>query len=232
MKNAKDGNIEELKIIYQNASALNITNQIINVQDEEGKSALFWSISNDNIATAEYIIEIGADVNAATNYLNVGSEGNTPLMEASRADYMSIVKKLLQNDAKVNATQKDGTHAAYLAAEIGNLEIIKLLIAKDPSVVDLKGYQGRTPLYAASKDGYLNIVKYLNSFPQTNIDSQANYGATALIWAVYTNHPKTVRVLLEEGADPSIEDNFGKNSFEWANYKNLTVIKQILEEWI
>ena len=77
MKYTKDGSIEELRIIYQNASALSIANQIINVQDEEGKSALFWSIRNYNIATAKYIIEIGADVNAATNYLNVGSEGNS-----------------------------------------------------------------------------------------------------------------------------------------------------------
>ena len=63
----------------------------------------------------------------------------------------SIVKELLENCAKVDAQQKDGTHATFIAAQNGHLEALQLLLQKDPNVADLKGEGGRTPLVAAAK---------------------------------------------------------------------------------
>ena len=66
-----------------------------------------------------------------------------PLIAASGGGYLSIVNALIKNGAKVNTTRKDGAHAAFMAAQKGHLEILQLLVEKDPSVAYLKGFEGR-----------------------------------------------------------------------------------------
>merc|ERR1712165_490129 len=75
-----------------------------------------------------------------------------------------------------------------------------------------KGFQGRTPLGGAVIDGHLNVVKYLISQPNVDIDSQENDGSTPLILAAYFNHLKVARFLFENGADTSIKDNDGQTA--------------------
>merc|ERR1711902_339603 len=102
---------------------------------------------------------------------------------------------------KIDHGVSKGVHAAYGAAQNDNLQVLKLLIQKDPNVADLKGWEGRTPLVAAARLGHLDIAEYLTSLQKVNINSQENDGSTALIWAAYNNHPKVVQFLLQKGAD-------------------------------
>ena len=139
---AKSGNLSELKNLFEQARALNITDSVINVHDELGRSALFCSIQFSSPKVAEYIIQIGADVNIATNEKHNKYQGNTPLMMASYRGYISVATMLIQNGAKVDARRKDGATAACLASENDHLDILKLLIQKDPNVADQKGYEG------------------------------------------------------------------------------------------
>lgn len=203
---AKSGNLSELKNLFEQARALNITDSIINVQDELGRSALFCSIQFSSPKVAEYIIQLGADVNIATNEKDDEYQGNTPLMLASYLGYISVAAMLIQNGAKVDARRKDGATAAFLASQNDHLEILKLLIQENPNAADQKGYEGRTPLITASLSGHLNIVRYLISLSQTNINSQDNFGFTSLIIAAYRNDIELVKLLLENGADRSIKD--------------------------
>ena len=53
-------------------------------------------------------------------------------------------------------------------------------------VADLKGYYGKSPLVTAAGQGDLDIVEYLISQQNVNIngrDDYGGYGETALIWA-------------------------------------------------
>ena len=166
---AQRGNTDELKDLYKRAQTLNMTDQVMDVQDELG---------------------------------------STPLIVASSDGYLSTVKILIQKGSRIDAARKDGKHAAFLAAQNGHVDAMKLLIQKSPYVADLKGYEGRTPLAAASIEGHLMIVKYLLSLPQTIIDSQDNNGSTPLILAAYNNHPDVVQLLLEKGASKRPNNHF------------------------
>ena len=239
---AKTGNKYELKNLYEKAEALNITNQVINVQDELGRSALHWAIRQKHIEIAKYIIQVGADVNTATNQYDVGFEGETPLIQASFRGYLSTVKLLIENGANIEARRKSGDHAASAAAENGNFEVLKFIIQKDPNVTELKGYQGQTPLIAAAITGNLVIVKYLISLPQTNIDSQDDYGHTSLMYAAYLNYLEIVMLLIENGADRSIKVIFiehiskllyygyGKTALRFAELANNVDVIELLKE--
>ena len=239
---AKVGNKDELKNLYEKAEALNITNQVINVQDELGHSALHWAIRQKHIEIAKYIIQVGADVNTATNQYNVGFEGDTPLMTASFRGYLSTVKLLIENGAKIEARRKNGGHAAQMAAENGNLEILKLIIQKSQNVTELKGYHGQNLLAVAANTGQLMIVKYLLSLPQTNIDNQDDYGHTALMVAAYRNYQEIVMLLIENGADRSLKTIlikqiskllyyvFGNTALRYAELANNEDVIELLKE--
>ncbi|XP_003743460.1 ankyrin repeat, SAM and basic leucine zipper domain-containing protein 1 [Galendromus occidentalis] len=84
----------------------------------------------------EYLLEYGADVNAAERHLM------TPLMFASRENRPNIVAFLLENGADINA--KDCRHWTPLciAAYAGNISVLNLLLnhGADPNKVTLKGH--------------------------------------------------------------------------------------------
>ena len=229
---AAGGNEDELTNIFQQTQSLNITKEVINAQDESGKSALFLSIQNQHFEAAEYIIQVGADVNTATNEKDARFEGDTPLMLASSHGHFSTVDMLIQKDAKIDIKRKDGFHSALFAAQKGHIDVLKLLIEKSPNVTDLKGYKGMTPLVAASKNGHMSIVEYLLSLPQIDIDSQENDGSTPLIWATYENHTNVVQLLLLKGANATIKDNSGYASVHYAAKKGyIKVVKLITKQF-
>ena len=89
-------------------------------------------------------------------------------------------------------------------------------------------YVSGTQLGAMAAYGNLDVVKFLTSLPETNIDSQDDKGATPLILAAFNNHPKIVEFLLQKGADASIKDNSGKNALDWATSKDYANVVNVL----
>ena len=136
----------------------------------------------------------------------------------------------IEEGKKINLKREDGTHAAFLAARGGYLDPLKLLIQKDPSVADLNGFNGITPLGAASSNGHLMTVKYLISLPHINIDSQDDLGVTPLIWATFDGHLHVVEYLLQNHANKSIKDNFGNTAMDYAAAKNNTELINLLKQ--
>ena len=216
--------------MYRKAETLNITNDIINVVDEYDNSALYWAITNENRKAAQYIIDKGANVNTATNQFGFGFEGDTPLIAASGGGYLSIVNALIKNGAKVNATRKDGAHAAFMAAQKGHLEILQLLVDKDPSVAYLKGFEGRSALYAAALAGHLNIIKYLTSLKDTDMNSEHDNGEVPIVAAI-KGHLDILKYLISfPQTNLDVQDINGYTPLIHAVRENRTEVVQFLLE--
>ncbi len=60
----------------------------------------------------------------------------TPLMKAARGGHVNAMKILLDNGAKPTATDLEGMSAIQYAAKAGKLEAVKLLAARDASLLD------------------------------------------------------------------------------------------------
>lgn len=90
-------------------------------------------------------------------------------------------------------------NALIVAAQRGNLEIVKLLVESGANVKS----QDNFAIRLASEFGYLDIVKYLYE-SAANIKADGNY---AIIWACKNGHLPVVEFLTSVGADVKTGQN-------------------------
>jgi uncharacterized protein len=136
--------------------------------------------------------------------------GMTPLMRASQAGQVQVVRWLLDHGAAVNERCQKGCTALYLASWESPAAVVGLLMERggDPTVATEKG---RTPLLRAAPRGRLEVVRLLLGHPgvKSSINHRDDFGQTTLLMACYRGSVGAVRALLESGADPTIASSNG-----------------------
>ena len=230
MKAATDGDLDNINGTLTKAMELDLLKDVLNSQDEKGKSGLHLAIGGRKEEAAKLLINKGCDVNTITNEKHQ-YEGDTPLMTASYYGMDTIVKKLVENGAVINRMRKDKGTAVNGAAQQGHLTTLKFLLEKDASLADKKSYEGRTPLGGAAMHGHLECVKFLLTKHKVNISEQDDYKATALCLAAYFNQPLVVEYLLQQGADPSIRGIGNKTPLELSLQENNDNVTKILNKY-
>ena len=144
---------------------------------------------------------------AAMTLMHAGLRGDTSMLQA-----------LLEAGASKNSKALDG--ALFAAASAGRPEAVRLLIANGASP-NSDNPQGRTLLMAAAGSGVPGVVQdVLSSNPDVN--GRGAQGRTALMEAVgqwhydterkEVNRAEVVRILLERGADPNLQDDRGNTA--------------------
>jgi ankyrin repeat protein len=180
---ARSRDIDEIK------SVLNI-GVSVDHEDENGWTALMVSIFEDNFEIADYLISIGANVNAANNggrtpmffaysdkmiksLINNGANvnhqdnmGYTPLMDASS----QVASILIENGAEINLKNRVGMTALhYATAELSRRvggEVIQILLAHKVDINATNIY-GKTPLdYAPMIDSRGEVVPMFETLRQ------------------------------------------------------------------
>lgn len=131
----------------------------------------------------------------------------------------------------------DVTFALIDAVKDNKIEKVKQLLESGADV-NQKNRFGMTPLYYASRNGYLEIVKLL--LPAgANVNTattDANYrelttdNVTSLQMASLNNHLEIVKLLLAAGADVNVVDGDGSAALSMAVYKNnVEIVKLLLD---
>jgi ankyrin repeat protein len=76
-----------------------------------------------------------------------------------------------------------------------------------------------------------NITKAQELITQgVDLNTQDEYGYTALIWAASYSNPDIAKVLLDVGADKTIQDYNGHDALYWATYYNCQAIIDLLTD--
>jgi ankyrin repeat protein len=185
---------------------------------------LYVSLVNGSIEIAELLIKKGADPNASNQY------GAPVLITAAGSGYDTVVNKLLEKGAKINARfeRYDNVTALMLAAQDGHTSTVDVLLKKGADV-NAETSTGDTALIAASAKGHLHIVKQLLA-NGANINVRSETGYTALFIAISENDVKLVELLLAKGADPNITDDNKDTALKLANRIESTDIIKLIKK--
>jgi len=232
---ARTGSIDAARALLDGGANVNQTTRY-------GWSPLLAATQNENYQIAKFLIEHGANVNLANKggwtplYLAVDNrniEGGDYPVRTADMDSLAYITYLLDKGANVNwriteSTEtrtvftnqwlnEDGATAFLRAAQSGDLQLLKLLLARgaDPKVNTKLGV---TPLAAAAGIGWVEgvtkerspeetveVVKFLLSL---GIDPnfQADTGRVALHGAAHKGATEVVRVLVAAGARMDVRD--------------------------
>ncbi|TVS90572.1 ankyrin repeat domain-containing protein, partial [Enterococcus durans] len=132
-----------------------------------------------------------------------------------------IAKTLVDHEADIN--QQDGIQdSPYLYASAqGKTEILDYMLKNGEPDQQIVNRFGGNALIPAAEKGHLENVKLLLADERVNIDHQNNYGYTALIEAVALRdgsaiYQEIVQVLLDNGANKELRDNYGKTAEDYA----------------
>ena len=114
----------------------------------------------------------------------------------------------------VNAMNPSGENALMIAALRGHRSVVEILIKRKAQV----NKPGWTPLhYAATNNGtHAPAMVRLMLDRYAYIDAASPNGTTPLMMAAQYGHRDVVKLLLEEGADPSIRNQQGLGAIEFA----------------
>jgi uncharacterized protein len=136
-----------------------------------------------------------------------GFDPNTPnekgvpgLLVAIQSEAPKSALLLAQHpQTQVNVQNALGETPLMLAAINNQLELAKVLIDRGADV----NRQGWTPLHYAATRGHREMIRLLLDH-DAYIDSESANGTTPLMLAAYAAPPLAVKLLLEEGADPTL----------------------------
>lgn len=125
----------------------------INVHAQDGLTPLHWAVAGP-IEAMEKLLALGANPNATS------LEGATPIMNAVQSNKPDKLNLLLQSGADINYRDNRVFTALHRAAEMGHIEIVKILLANgaDRSIEA----EGHTPLSLARAQSNSEIIELLS----------------------------------------------------------------------
>lgn len=131
---------------------------------------------------------------------------------------------------QVNTQNKEGETPLMLAAINNQLGLAKALIQRGADV----NKPGWTPLHYASTRGHREMMRLLLE-NEAYIDSESANGTTPLMMAAYYASPLSVKLLLEEGADPTLVNSANTSALDLAlskdHQQSALYIKAFIEAW-
>lgn len=151
------------------------------------------------------------------------------LFEAIRSGNLAAVNSLLDADSSLASAKNDSGVSAVLmsvysgrreirdfllargaalelddAAAVGNLDQVKFLVERNPSLARSLSPDGFPVVALAAVFGHLEVTRYLHQHgADINASATNGSGYNALTGAVASGHTEVVKFLLEHGANPN-----------------------------
>jgi ankyrin repeat protein len=189
----------------------------VNEPENDGSTALLWSVYHGDPEMVSALIDAGADVNAANRL------GVAPLLQAARTGDEPILRILLDHGADLSKAALAGETPLMAAARTGSEAAVALLLERgsDPDAVE--DYQGQSALMWAAGEGHVGVVRQLLE-AGANPDIQARVselterstrtdfptgGFTAAMFAAREGHEDVLRLLVEGGANLGLTNGDG-----------------------
>lgn len=191
-----------------------------------GGPALLWCAEKGNAKAVSLLLHHGADVNMAN------PDDETAVLLAVGSEDLDTLDTLLQAPGiDVNAPDTCGNVPLKVAANIGNVEMIKRLVgkgAKIQSIVPREG-EGESAEMTARNESFGVLIKALLEEPDPGvINTVDSSGRVALFWAIEDHAERAVQALLRRGANVNWQDSRGNTALHVAARRGATSITKML----
>ncbi len=199
------------------ASKLIAAGAKINLQDNEGKTALMLAARSGYSSTASVLIDAGAKVNLQDVK---GDNALVYFVIYAKRDPIVIVNKLIEAKAEVNQKRYNNWTALMYAVYRGYAATVDALITAGANV-NLQDEKGKTMLMYlimyVKRDSLAIVDKLLEA--GTDVNLQDANGKTALMYAAnyFTiDPPSIVSKLIEAGTNVNLRDKEGDTALMYA----------------
>jgi ankyrin repeat protein len=146
---------------------------------------------------------------------------------AQKGDLEGVKTIVEQNPELVNVKDKDGRTPLHWACRGVHLDVVKFLVDKGADV-NAEEYGGNTALHHAAMNNAANAVALLIK-KGADLENIEDYGRTPLILgARERGGPKTIKVLLDAGADVKAKDKFGATALHLASWRGKKEVVDLL----
>jgi len=178
-------------------------------------------MADSAVSDFDSIVACFNDIDKLTKLLETGidinSQNNRDIWDSSVLHYavcknnLAVIEILLKYGADIDLQDREGYTVLIHAAAATHYDLVKLLLEHNASI-NLQNIQGLTALHWASvnKRG-LNIIRLLLEH-NASINIKCMSGRTALHNAADQWNIEVIEILLRYGADPYMEDIYGKTS--------------------
>lgn len=157
----------------------------------------------------------------------------TAVLLAAKAGQYQMVRHLIDAGADIDLQDNISLNPFLYGCINGDLEIVRIAVeaGTDLELLTRFGGNGLTP---AAEKGRIEIVEYLLTNTEINVNLTNTVGWTALIEAVILGdggetQQRIVELLIAHDADPGLTNEWGATPLELAREKGFTAIAQILE---
>jgi uncharacterized protein len=179
---------------------------VFSVAQADSFNDFFRAVRSDNASGVESLLRRGFDPNTRDE------RGLTGLLIAIREPSPRVIQVLLASpQTKVEIRNDNDESPLMLAAIKGQMDLVKQLIARDADI----NKPGWTALHYAASSGQVEIMKLLLE-KYAFIDAQSPNGTTPLMMAAMYGSPQSVKLLLDEGADPLMKNQQNMTATDFA----------------
>jgi len=173
---------------------------------QSARAALFTAIARDDPSGLRTALLRGADANAPDEL------GVPPIVAAARESAWKALRALAElQGTRLDAANPEGSTALMYAALHGELPMVEYLVSRKAEV----NREGWTALHYAAANGHVAVVRFLLEH-HAYIDAESPNRTTPLMMAARQAHPTVVRLLMEEGADPTPRNDAGYTAAAYA----------------
>mmetsp|Transcript_63976 Transcript_63976/g.177506 ORF Transcript_63976/g.177506 Transcript_63976/m.177506 type:complete len:713 (-) Transcript_63976:249-2387(-) len=154
-------------------------------------------------------------------------DGNTALHWACWFRLDALVAKLLERNARPNIGNSSGESAVHWAAKASNISSLDAMTKGNRGLLSLRDCDGFTPFIISAQNDNAPVMEWMY-LKGISVEEQDDWGRTALQWACYKGHRRTVQWLLSRSASIVHRDHEGMTAIHWAALKGHEQVGEML----
>jgi ankyrin repeat protein len=205
-----EGNAEVVPVLLRHGA------EVKGLCEGEDCTLLHMACRKGHVRVVRVLLREGVEVHARNH------RGYTALSMAILRDRVDLVKELLEGGCDPTLPTQDWPSELHLALSHGHITIAKILLRSGCRSTQWQAAMSRRDCHSSGNTTFHLCVRHLDALEvcalldrvEVDLDLQNGHGDTALHIASAMNREKTVRLLLQRGADRTIRNCRGRTAFD------------------